>query len=111
MRLVRSVLETGEVDSTEIRHRIGSGVLGEADLFVVFVEDLHVEPEALEFLDENLERLRNARSLDLLTLDDRFIGLDSTHDIVRLDGEKLLKNVRCAVRLEQIGRASCRERV
>src|ERR1035437_2385106 len=101
MRLVRSVLETGEVDSTEIRHRIGSGVLGEADLFVVFVEDLHVEPEALEFLDENLERLRNARSLDLLTLDDRFIGLDSTHDIVRLDGEKLLKDVRRAVRFER----------
>ena len=38
--------------------------------------------------------------LDLLALDDRLVGLDATHDIVRLDGEKLLQDVRRAVGLE-----------
>src|ERR1035437_11184136 len=100
MRVVGSVFETGEVYAAEIRHRVGAGVFGKANFFVVFVEDLDVEPKALEFLDEDLERLGNTGRLDLLTLDDRFIGLDATHDVVRLDGKQLLQDVRRAVRLE-----------
>src|ERR1700690_1001056 len=101
MRAVGSVFESREVDSAEIWHRVGAGVFGEADLFVVLVEDLDVETQALEFLDEDLERLGHTRRLDLLTLDDRLVGLDSTHDVVRLDGEQLLQNVGRAVRLER----------
>jgi predicted porin len=41
----------------------------------------------------------NTRSLDVLTLDDCIVGLDSTVDIVRLNGEQLLKSVRCTVSL------------
>jgi len=61
MRAVGSVFEPCEVDPTKIRHRIRAGILGEADLLVVLVEDLDVEPEALELLDQDLERLGNAR--------------------------------------------------
>ncbi len=51
MRAVGSVLEPGEVDAAQIRHRVRAGVFREANLFVVLVEDLDVEPQALELLD------------------------------------------------------------
>src|ERR1700690_633921 len=101
MRAAGSVFEPSEIDTAEIRHRIGAGVFGKADLLVVLVEDLYVEPQALELFDQDLERFGDAWRLDLLALDDRLVGLDATHDVVRLDGEQLLQDVRCAVRLER----------
>ena len=50
-----SVLEPGEIDATQVRQRVCRGVLGEVDLLLVLVEDLHVEPQRLELLDEHLE--------------------------------------------------------
>src|SRR4051812_38810395 len=95
-----SVLEPCEIDPAEVGERIGRGVLGEMDLFLVLVEDLDVEAEALELLDEDLERLGHARWLDVLALDDRFVRLDASHDVVRLHGEQLLEDVGRAVGLE-----------
>src|SRR5262245_2472334 len=80
-----SVLEPGQVDAAQVGQRIRRGVLGKVDLLLVLVEDLHVEPQRLELLDEDLERLRHAGRLDVLTLDDGFVCLDAAHDVVRLD--------------------------
>src|SRR5687768_1330214 len=94
-------LKALEIDSAEVRQRIAPGVLDEADLLFVLVQDLHRQAERLELLDEHLERLGHARRLDLLALDDRLVGLHATHDVVGLHREELLEDVRGAVRLER----------
>src|SRR3954466_11910785 len=71
------------------------------DLFFVLVQDLDVERQALELLDQDLERLRHARWLDVLALDDGFVRLDAAHHVVALDRQELLQDVRGAVRLER----------
>src|SRR6187431_910306 len=93
-------LKALEIDAAEVRKRIAAGVLDEADLLFVLVQDLHRQSERLELLDEHLERLGHAGRLDLLALDDRLVGLHATHDVVGLHGEELLEDVRGAVRLE-----------
>ena len=98
---VVSVLEPGEVDPAEVREQVAGGVvLRQGDLLVVLVEDLRVEPEAPQLLDEDLEGLGDPRRLDLLALDDGFVGLDASEDIVRFHGEQLLEDVGGAVGLE-----------
>src|SRR6266566_1821074 len=98
----RLVLEPGEVDPAEIGEHVAGGVvLRERDLLVVLVEDLRVQPEAAQLLDEDLEGFRNPRWLDLLPLDDGFVRLDPSEDVVRLDGEQLLEDVRGPVGLER----------
>ena len=71
------------------------------NLFFVLVQDLDVEPQRLELLDQDLERLGHARWLDVLALDDRFVRLDSAHDVVGLDRQQLLEDVRGAIGLER----------
>src|SRR6476619_2164638 len=101
-RYRRSVLEPGEVDPTEIGQQVArSVVFGQRDLLLVRVEDLGVEAEAPQFLDEDLEGLGDPRWLNLLALDDGLVGLDTSEDVVRLDGKQLLQDVRGAVRLER----------
>src|SRR6478752_6965685 len=101
-RYRRSVLEPGEVDPTEIGQQVArSVVFRQRDLLLVRVEDLGVEAEAPQFLDEDLEGLGDPRWLDLLALDDGLVRLDASEDVVRLDGEQLLQDVRGAVRLER----------
>src|SRR6476646_7120016 len=101
-RYRRSVLEPGEVDPTEIGQQVArSVVFRQGDLLLVRVEDLGVEAEAPQFLDEDLEGLGDPRWLDLLALDDGLVRLDASEDVVRLDGEQLLQDVRGAVRLER----------
>jgi hypothetical protein len=98
----RSVLEPGEIDPTEVGQEVSGGiVLRQGDLLLVRIEDLGVETEAPQFLDEDLEGLGDARRLDLLALDDGFVGLDAPEDVVRLDGEQLLQDVRGPVGLER----------
>src|SRR4051812_18640109 len=95
------VFEPGEVDPAEIREQVAGGVvLGERDLLVVLIEDLRVEPEAPQLLDEDLERLRDPRGLDLLALDDGLVRLDAPEDVVRLHGQQLLEDVGGAVGLQ-----------
>src|SRR5687767_8286235 len=94
-------LKALEIDSAEVRQRIAPGVLDEADLLFVLVQNLHRQAERLELLDEHLERLGHARRLDLLALDDRLVGLHATHDVVGLYRQELLEDVRGAVRLER----------
>src|SRR6478672_9642636 len=98
----RLVLEPGEVDPAEIGEHVAGGiVLRERDLLVVLVEDLRVQPEAAQLLDQDLEGFRDPRWLDLLPLDDGFVRLDTSEDVVRLHGEQLLEDVRGPVGLER----------
>ena len=97
-----SILEPGEVDPPEVGQEVAGGVvLGQGDLLFVRIEDLGVETEAAQFLDEHLEGLGHARRLDLLALDDGFVCLDASEDVVRLDREQLLQDVRGPVGLER----------
>src|SRR5688572_7364619 len=97
------LLKSLEIDPAEVRQRIAAGVLDEADLFLVLVEDLYAQAEGLELLDEHLERLRHARRLDLLALDDGLVRLHAAEHVVGLHGEELLEDVRRAVGLERPG--------
>src|SRR4029079_1570826 len=90
-------LKSLEIDPTQVRQRVAAGVLDEADLLLVLVQDLDREAERLKLLDQHLEGLRNARRLDLLALDDRLVRLHAAHHIVALDGEQLLEDGRRAL--------------
>ena len=83
------------------RCRPRSTVFGEGDLFLLLVQHLDRQPEALQLLDQHLERLGHAWLEDVLALDDRLVRLDAADHVVRLDGQDLLQRVRRAVRLER----------
>ena len=93
--------DAGEVDAE---------LLGGAQQLVVLLADLDralvgdevgVEREALDLLQQHLERLRDRRLGDVLGLDDRLVGLDAADGVVGLDGEHLLQRVGGAVGLER----------
>ena len=67
----------------------------------VSADDLDVETERLHLLDEDLERLGDARLGDVLALDDGLVGLDAAEDVVGLDREDLLQHVGGAVRVQR----------
>src|SRR6185503_6104869 len=72
-------------------------------LFLAFVRgpQRHAEPQGLELFHEDVERLRNARLGQVLSLDDRFIHAAAAVHVVRLDRQHFLQDVRGAVRLER----------
>ncbi len=57
--------------------------------------------QALHSLMSTLKDSGTPGSGMFFTLDDRFVGLDTTHDIVGLDRQDLLQGVSRAVRLER----------
>ena len=73
----------------------------ECDLLLVLVRAPRPQAEALQLLDEHLERLRHARLQDVLALDDRLVGLHAADHVVGLDRQQLLQGVRRAVGLER----------
>ena len=64
-------------------------------------DDLDVEAERLHLLDEDLERLGDARLGDVLALDDGLVRLHAAEDVVGLDREDLLEHVGGAVRVQR----------
>src|SRR3954469_23505349 len=70
------------------------------DRGAVAAQDLDVETQGLHLLEEDLERLRDARVGDVLALDDGLVDLHAAGDVVRLDRQQLLERVGGAVRLE-----------
>ena len=52
-------------------------------------------------MKENVEGFRNARVRHRVALDDGFISLGTSCDVIGLDGEDLLKDVGCAECLER----------
>src|SRR6266550_88629 len=85
----------------EVQRDLGNVLFREDDLTLVFAHDLDPEREALQLLDQHAERLRDAGLERVVALDDRLVGLDAADDVVRLDGQDLLQDVRGAVRLER----------
>src|SRR5437660_219287 len=76
-------------------------VFGKCHFLFLFVQHFNRQSETLKLLDEHLERLGHARLEDIFALDNRFVGLDTTHHVVGLDRQDLLQRVRRAVRLER----------
>src|SRR5206468_3962330 len=61
---------------------------------------LHVEAETFYFIGQNVEADRGPGLEDVLALHHALVDLGAPVDVVRLDGEQLLQDVRGAVRLE-----------
>ena len=51
----------------------------------------HIQAQALQFLDQHAEALGDAGLGNILALDDGLVGLDTTGDVVGLDGQDLLQ--------------------
>ena len=66
-----------------------------------WIQHADIQSERLQFLDQNLEGLRNTRRRDILSLDNRLVGLDTAGDIVALDGQDLLQRICRAVCLQR----------
>src|SRR5690606_15095198 len=75
-------------------------VFPDGDFLRILRYNTHIEGEALELLDQHLERLGHAGLRYVLTLYDGFVRLDPADHIVRLDGEHLLKCIRRSVGLQ-----------
>src|SRR6185295_12652329 len=63
--------------------------------------ELEAQPQALDFVRQNLERDRRSRLQDVLAPHHRLVDLGAPVDVVRLDGEQLLEDVRRAVGFER----------
>src|SRR3970282_1117758 len=96
---ILSLLEAAHVDS-ELRDLRG-GRFRQGHPLLLFVQYLHCQSQALQLLHQYLEGLRHARLLDVLPLYDRFVGLYAADNVVRFDGEELLKDVGGAVGLQR----------
>ena len=55
----------------------------------------YLKSETAEFVDKYVERLGDAWRGLVVALDDGLVGLGTAHNVVRLDGENLLQDVRC----------------
>src|SRR5487761_1983406 len=93
-------LKTTEIDA-QVRHQIRGRIFHKLDLLLIFVEHLDINAEALQLLDQHLERLWHTWLDDWLTLDDGLIRLDTASHVVRLDGQDLLQDVGGAVGFER----------
>ncbi|CUP29922.1 Uncharacterised protein [Bacteroides xylanisolvens] len=70
------------------------------DFIAIFIQDTDVETDGLEFLHEDLEGFRYARTRDVFALDDLFIGFDTADDIIGLHSQDFLQRVSRAVGFE-----------
>src|SRR5262245_23119214 len=64
-------------------------------------QELDVEAETLQFTDQDVERLRQPGLDGGIALDQGLVDLGPAVDVVGLDGQQLLEDVRGAVRLER----------
>src|SRR6266704_1818556 len=85
----------------EVQRDLRDVLFRQNNLTLVLAQDLDPERQAFQLLDQNAERLRDAGLERVVALDDRLIRLDAADDVVGLDGEDLLEDVRCAVCLER----------
>src|SRR5688572_1607739 len=74
------------------RARTGIGI----DAAVV-LEQFDVETKTLQFTYKHVEGFRNVDLADRFSLDDGFVSLGTSWDVVRLNGENFLKRVRSTV--------------
>src|ERR1700693_378564 len=86
---------------TKVKRDFRDVFFAEYDLALVLAQDLDPEREPFQLLDQHAERFRDAGLERVVALDDRLVGLDAADDVVRLDGQDLLQDVRGAVSLER----------
>src|SRR5713226_2093669 len=84
----------------EVQRDLGNVLFRKHDLALVLAQDLDPEREPFQLLDQHAERLRDAGLERVVALDDRLVGFDAADDVVGLDGQDLLQDVRGAVSLE-----------
>src|SRR4026207_100940 len=63
--------------------------------------DLHVEAQALHFLDENVERFRCTRLKRVIALDDRLINPGPSLHVIGFNGEQFLQSIGSSVRFQR----------
>src|ERR1700732_232010 len=85
----------------EVQWDLGYVLFRQDDLALVPAQDLDPEREPFQLLDQHAERLWDAGFERVVALDDRLIRLDAADDVVGLDGEDLLEDVRRSVGLER----------
>src|SRR2546429_2983866 len=85
----------------KVQRDLGDVLFTQYDLALVLAQDLDPERESFQLLDQHAERLRDAGLERVVALDDRLVGLHAADDVVRLDGQNLLQDVRGAVGLER----------
>src|SRR3989440_4862506 len=85
-----------EVDA-KVEWHLAHVVFGKDHLLLAVGLDLDAQRQAFELLDQHPERFRNACLERVLALDDRLVGLDAAHDVVGLDRQDLLQDVRGTV--------------
>src|SRR6266550_2091776 len=85
----------------EVQWDLGNVLFRQDDLALVLAQDLDPERKAFQLLHQHPERLRYPGLERVVALDDRLVSLHATDDVVRLDGQDLLQDVRGAVRLER----------
>src|SRR5712691_3118980 len=88
-----------EADS-KVQRDLGDVLFTQNNLALVFAQDLDPEREPFQLLDQHAERFRDAGFERVVALDDRLVSLDAADDVVGLDGQYLLQDVRGAVSLE-----------
>src|SRR5439155_27327565 len=64
-------------------------------------DQFHIQSQALEFLDQDVERFRESGLKERFPLDDRLVHSRTSRDIVRLDGQELLQGRGSAVGLKR----------
>ena len=69
-------------------------------LFVILIQHLDVKAKRLQLFNQNLEGFRNTRSRHILTLNNGFIGLDTTDHVVRLHSQDFLQGIGSTVSLQ-----------
>src|SRR5712692_7604653 len=97
---VLTELLTLETDP-QVQRNLRDVLFAEHDLALVLAQDLDPERESLQLLDQDPERLRDAGLERVVALDDRLVCLDAADDVVRLDGQDLLHDMRGTVSLER----------
>src|SRR5438105_7884455 len=85
----------------EVQRDLGNVLFRQDYLALVLAQDLDPEREPFQLLDQHAERFRDAGLECVVALDDRLVGLDAADDVVRLDRQDLLQDVRGAVSLER----------
>src|SRR6266851_8368326 len=85
----------------EVQRDLGNVLFRQNYLALVLTQDLAPERQAFQLLDQHAERLRDAGFERVVALDDRLVRLDAADDVVGLDGEDFLEDVRRAVGLER----------
>src|SRR3989449_9164913 len=64
-------------------------------------DQFHIQSQALEFLDQDIEGLRESWLKEWFALHDRSVHSRTPRDIVRLDGQELLQSRSGAIGLER----------